>query len=68
MKMAFGNRYSGINTLSKTLTQVEKKSGDSQFWSRLMSVKQNFLKRVTFRYRMGNKSVLGRQVVGELGP
>ena len=24
---------------SKTLTQVEKKSGDSQFWSGLMSVK-----------------------------
>ena len=29
---------------SKTLTQVEKKPGDSQFWSGLMSVKQEFLK------------------------
>ena len=28
---------------SKTVTQVEKKSGDSQFWSGLMSVKQYFL-------------------------
>ena len=33
------NKYLG----SKTLTQVEKKPGDSQFWSGLMSVKKIFL-------------------------
>ena len=33
------NKYLG----SLTLTQVEKKPGDSQFWLELMSVKQDFL-------------------------
>ena len=39
------NKYLG----SKTLTQVEKKSGESQFWSGLMSVKQYFLKSMMFK-------------------
>jgi len=39
------NKYFG----SKTLTQVEEKSGDSQFWSGLMSVKQDFLKWMSFK-------------------
>ena len=34
---------------SKTLTQVEKKSNDSRFWSGLMSVKQDFLKWMMFK-------------------
>ena len=41
---------------SKTLTQVEKKSGDSQFWSELMSVKQDFLKWMTFKVQNGNQT------------
>ena len=50
MKMAFGNRYSGINTLNpKPLLRLRKKPGDSQFWSGLMSVKQEFLKWMTFK-------------------
>ena len=54
---------------SKILTQVEKKPGDSQFWSGLMSVKQDFLKWMTFKVHNGNTNqILGRQVAGKLGP
>ena len=41
---------------SNTLTQVEKKSGDSQFWSGLMSVKQEFLKWMTFKVQNGKQT------------
>ena len=41
---------------SKTLTQVEKKPGDSQFWSGLMSVKQEFLKWMTFKVQNGKQT------------
>jgi hypothetical protein len=38
------NKYLG----SKTITQVTKKPGDSQFWSGLMNVKDNFLSMRSF--------------------
>ena len=41
---------------SKTLTQVEKKPGDSQFWSGLMSVKQEFLNWMTFKVQNGKQT------------
>ena len=48
--MTFGNRYSGINILDpKPSLRLRKKSGDSQFWSGLMSVKQYFLKSMMFK-------------------
>ena len=46
------NKYLG----SKTLTQVEKKSGDSQFWLGLMSVKQYFLKSMMFKVQNGKQT------------
>ena len=41
---------------SKTLTQVEKKPGDSQFWSGLMSVKQEFLNWMMFKVQNGKQT------------
>ena len=41
---------------SKTVTKVEKKSGDSQFWLGLMSVKQYFLKWMTFKVQNGKQT------------
>ena len=41
---------------SNTLTQVEKKSGDSQFWSGIMSVKLDFLKWMTFKVQNGKQT------------
>ena len=57
MKRAFGNRYSGIDTLNPKLSpMLRKKSGDSQFWSGLMSVKQEFLKWMTFKVQNGKQT------------
>ena len=41
---------------SKTLTQVEKKPCDSQFWSGLMSVKQEFLNWMMFKVQKGKQT------------
>jgi hypothetical protein len=38
---------------NKTLAQVEKKKGDSHFWSRLMDVKKSFLERGRFSVQDG---------------
>jgi hypothetical protein len=43
------NKYLG----SKTITQVSKKSGDSQFWSDLMNVKDDFLSMGSFNLQDG---------------
>ena len=40
---------------SKTISQVEKKRGDSHFWSRLMNVKAKFLDYVTFKLQNGEQ-------------
>ena len=39
----------------QTIAQVEKKPGDSQFWSGLMNVKRKFLHLGTFHINDGNK-------------
>jgi hypothetical protein len=39
----------------KTLSHVQKKSGDSHFWMSLMSVKETFLSLRTFRLKDGNQ-------------
>ena len=55
--MAFGNRYSGINTLNpKPLLRLRKKPGDSQFWSGLMSVKQEFFNWMMFKVQNGKQT------------
>ena len=54
---------------SKTLTQVEKKSGDSLFWSGLMLVKKEFLKWMTFKVQNGKQIRFWEDKwLGELGP
>jgi len=45
------NKYLG----SKTLSQVEKKPGDSHFWSGLMKVKQHFLQWTQFKVLNGKQ-------------
>jgi len=40
---------------NKTITQVEKKPGDSQFWSGLMKVKNVFLRWVSFKVHNGEQ-------------
>jgi hypothetical protein len=41
---------------NKTLAQVEKKKGDSHFWSRLMDVKNSFLERGRFSVQDGTRT------------
>jgi hypothetical protein len=43
------NKYLG----SKTITQVSKKPGDSQFWSGLMNVKDDFFSMGSFNLHDG---------------
>jgi len=45
------NKYLAI----KTITQVEKKPWDSQFWSGLMKVKNDFLRWVSFKVHNGEQ-------------
>jgi hypothetical protein len=45
---------------NKMLSQVEKKTRDSQFWSRLMEVKNLFLKRGRFVVQDGTRLDFGR--------
>ena len=40
---------------NKTITQVEKKPRDSQFWSGLMKVKNVFLRWVSFKVHNGEQ-------------
>jgi hypothetical protein len=40
----------------KSITQVHKKSGDSQFWTGLMSTKDQFLRLGNFRLQSGNQT------------
>ena len=54
--MAFGSRYSGINTLNPKPSPILKKSGDSLFWSGLMLVKKEFLKWMTFKVQNGKQT------------
>jgi hypothetical protein len=41
---------------NKTLSQVEKKKGDSQFWSGLMQVKRLVLERSRFKIQDGTQT------------
>lgn len=45
------NKYLG----SKTISQVEKKSGDSHFLSGLMNVKEDLLNYMTFKLQNGEQ-------------
>lgn len=47
---------------NKTLSQVEKKKGDSQFWAGLMEVKEKFLDRGRFVVHDGNQSRFGEDL------
>ena len=41
---------------NKTLSQVTKQPGDSQFWSGLMEVKDQFLEHGKFKVNNGNQT------------
>ena len=45
---------------NKTLAQVVKRPGDSQFWSGLMEVKAHFFLEGNLRYKMENIRDFGR--------
>ena len=53
--MVFGSNCSKINTWGPKLSQVEKKPGDSHFWSGLMKVKQHFLQWTQFKVLNGKQ-------------
>jgi hypothetical protein len=43
----------------KSITQVHKKSGDSQFWTGLINTKDQFLRLGNFRLQSGNQTRFG---------
>jgi len=46
------NKYLG----SKSLTQVTRKPGDSQFWAGLMRVKDDFMQWMSFKIQNGEQA------------
>ena len=56
MRRAYGKTYSGRNTYRTRLCRVKKKRGDSQFWTGLMEVKDQFFARGRFLIHSGHQA------------